>query len=67
MTEILLSSERFIKEVTSVSDNLAGKYLLPSLREAQEVALRGILGDCLLERLKEIDGVLRVRRVVTNT
>jgi len=54
MTEILLSSEKFIKSVTSVSDNLAGKYLLPSLREAQEVALRGILGDCLLERLKEI-------------
>ena len=39
MTEILLSSEKFIKEVTSVSDNLAGKYLLPSLLEAQEVAL----------------------------
>lgn len=54
MTEILLSSEKFIKSVTSVSDNLAGKYLLPSLREAQEVSLRGILGDCLLERLKEI-------------
>jgi hypothetical protein len=54
MTEILLSSEKFIKSVTSVSDNLAGKYLLPSLREAQEVALRGILGDCLLDRLKEI-------------
>lgn len=54
MTEILLSSEKFIKSVTSVSDNLAGKYLLPSLREAQEVALRGILGDGLLERMKEI-------------
>lgn len=54
MTEILLSSEKFIKSVTSVSDNLAGKYILPSLREAQEVGLREILGDCLLERMKEI-------------
>ncbi|MBR1575854.1 MAG: hypothetical protein IJ654_05320 [Bacteroidales bacterium] len=54
MTEILLCSEKFIKSVTSVSDNLAGKYILPSLREAQEIALRNILGDCLLERLKEI-------------
>lgn len=51
-TEILLTSEAFIKTVTSISDNLAGKYLLPSLREAQEVGLRSILGDCLLEALK---------------
>lgn len=50
--EILLSSEAFIKSVTSISDNVAGKYILPSLREAQEVGLRGILGDCLTDRLK---------------
>jgi len=54
MTEILLSSEKFIKSVTNVSDNLAGKYILPALREAQEIGLRGIVGDCLLTRLKEI-------------
>lgn len=52
MAEILLSSESFIKTTTNVSDNLAGKYILPSLREAQEVGLRGILGDCLLAALK---------------
>lgn len=52
MAEILLSSETFIKTTTNVSDNLAGKYILPSLREAQEVGLRGILGDCLLAALK---------------
>ena len=51
-TEILLTSEAFIKSITSISDNLAGKYLLPSLREAQEVGLRSILGDCLLDALK---------------
>lgn len=50
--EILLTSEAFIKTVTSISDNLAGKYILPSLREAQEIGLRGILGDCLLDALK---------------
>jgi hypothetical protein len=53
MTEILLSSESFIKSVSSISDNVAGKYILPSLREAQEIGLRGILGDCLLDALKE--------------
>lgn len=54
MKEILLSSEAFIKEVTNVSDNLAGKYILPSLREAQEIGLRGILGDALLDKLKDL-------------
>lgn len=54
MAEILLSSEKFIKKVTSVSDNLADKYILPSLREAQEVSLRGILGDALLNKLKNL-------------
>ena len=52
MAEILLSSEAFVKSVTSASDNLDGKYILPSLREAQEMGLRGILGDDLLEMLK---------------
>ena len=60
MAEILLSSEAFVKSVTSVSDNLSGKYILPSLREAQEIGLRGILGDDLLEKLKTLrkDGTL---------
>lgn len=50
--EILLSSESFIKSVTEISDNVAGKYILSSLREAQEVGLKGILGDGLLSTLK---------------
>lgn len=54
MAEILLSSEAFVKSVTSASDNLSGKYILPSLREAQEIGLRGILGDNLLSKLKEL-------------
>jgi hypothetical protein len=54
MAEILLSSEAFVKSVTSASDNLSGKYILPSLREAQEIGLKGILGDALLSKLKEL-------------
>lgn len=54
MAEILLTSESFVKGVTSISDNLAGKYLRPSIREAQDIGLRGILGDTLLERLKSL-------------
>ena len=54
MAEVLLSSEKFIKEVSNISDNLAGKFLLPSLREAQDVKLKMILGDALLQRIKAI-------------
>lgn len=52
--EILLSSESFIKSTTNISDNVAGKYILPSLREAQDVGLRRIIGDCLLRTIKEL-------------
>lgn len=54
MAEILLSSETFIKSVTNISDNVAGKYILSSLREAQEVGLKRIVGEKLLERLKSL-------------
>ena len=42
------------KSVTNVSDNLAGKYILPSIREAQEQGLKSILGDCLLSKVKHL-------------
>lgn len=54
MKEVLLTSERFVKDVTSISDNVAGKYLLPSIREAQDITLREIIGGALLTRLKEL-------------
>ena len=54
MAEILLTSEAFVKSVTNVSDNLAGKYILPSIREAQEQGLKGIIGDCLLSKVKHL-------------
>lgn len=53
-TEILLTSEAFVKGVTSISDNLAGKYLRPSIREAQDIGLREILGSALLRKLKDL-------------
>ena len=54
MAEVLLTSEKFVKDVTSISDNLAGKYLLPSIREAQDVKFRGIVGDTILAKLKAL-------------
>lgn len=56
MIEPLLTSEQFVKNISNISDNLAGKYLLPAIREAQEINLRGFLGDALLDKLKSIVG-----------
>lgn len=52
--EILLTSSTFVKSVSNLSDNVAGKYLMPSIREAQEIKLKGILGHALLERCKTL-------------
>lgn len=61
MGQVLLCSESFVKSVTAISDNISGKYIQPSLREAQENGLRGILGDALTDRLKGMvaDGSIR--------
>lgn len=52
--EILLTSSAFVKAVSNLSDNVAGKYLMPSIREAQEIKLKGILGHALLEKCKTL-------------
>ena len=52
MAEYLLTSEKFVKEISNISDNVAGKYILPSIREAQEIKLKSILGSCLLSAIK---------------
>ena len=54
--EILLTSEDYVKSVTNISDNLSGKYLLSAIREAQDIDLCGILGECLLAKLKALYG-----------
>ena len=54
MAEVLLISETFVKEVLSISDNVAGQYIRPSIREAQDIALRNIIGDNLLGKLKAL-------------
>lgn len=54
MAQILLTSEAFVKNITNISDNIDGKYLLSAIREAQEIRLRQIVGSALLEKLKDI-------------
>lgn len=54
MTEVLLTSETFVKSVTSISENMAGRFLRPSMLEAQEQGLRGIVGDAMMSKLKAL-------------
>ena len=54
MAEVLLISEASVKEVCSISENVAGQDIRPSVREAQNIALRNIIGDLLLEKLKAL-------------
>lgn len=47
MTNVLLIGEDYIKENTPVDDNVYGKYLLPAIREAQDMGLQSIIGGSL--------------------
>lgn len=51
MTKILLISEDFIKTNSNLNDNVWGDYLLPAIREAQDISLQSIIGECLYNRL----------------
>ena len=51
---VLLISEKAIKENSTLSDNCFPKYMLPAIKEAQEMGLQPILGSCLYERLLEL-------------
>ena len=51
MTKVLLISEDRFKEETPVSDNLFGKYLMPAIREAQDINLSQIIGENLLNEV----------------
>lgn len=51
---ILLCSETFLREQFEISDNLQSKFLLPSIREAQDIKYKAIVGECLYNRLLEL-------------
>jgi len=61
--DVLLISEDFLKNNTTLDWNLSGKYLLSAVKAAQDIELRSIIGRCLLEVLqqkvfdKEIDKI----------
>ena len=52
--DVLLISEDYIKSITNVSDNIAGEYLLPSIKLAQDIDLESTIGTQLLEKIQEL-------------
>ena len=54
MNKILLTSSTFVRTQTNVSDNLSDKYLMPAIREAQDIYFREIVGTSLLNKLCEL-------------
>lgn len=50
---VLLTSEKYIKENSGLDDNLFGKFLLPAMKEAQEIGLQQIIGTKLYKSLQK--------------
>ena len=53
MNNILLISEKTIKENSLVSNNVDGKYIQNAIRTAQDISLQPIIGEKLFKRLCE--------------
>ena len=51
MNKILLVSEDFVKTNSAINDNLWGKFLLPAIREAEDINLQTYLGECLYKTI----------------
>lgn len=51
MTRVLLISEDYVKTESALNDNVWGKFLLPSIREAQDINLSQIIGENLLNEV----------------
>lgn len=54
MNDILFTSPEFIRSVTIVSDNLQDKYILSSIREAQDIDFQQVVGSRLYKKLKAL-------------
>lgn len=50
---VLLTSSDYIKAHSGLNDNTYDKMILPALERSQDIGLTEILGECLVESLKE--------------
>lgn len=54
MTNILITSPDFIRLNSNISDNLNSKVLATAIREVQENELQEIIGEVMLDKLKNL-------------
>lgn len=54
MANVLLTNSNYIKSITNISDNVQDKYLFPTINEAQEINLKSVIGENLLNKLKDL-------------
>lgn len=52
--DILLISAQDVKDNSFIDNNIHDKYILASIREAQDIKYRGIIGSALLNKLKRL-------------
>lgn len=56
ISEILLTSENYVRSIINIDNNVESKFLLSSIREAQEIGLQGIIGTAMLNKIKQLIG-----------
>ena len=54
MNNVLLISEDTLKTYSNLNDSTFGKWILPAIREAQEMGLMPIIGECLYSKICEL-------------
>lgn len=54
MSKVLLISEKTLKTVTTINDNVSGMYILPAIQIAQDTDLETAIGPVLLHKLQDL-------------
>lgn len=52
-TKTLLTNESFIRQAGNLDDNIQSKFLLPAIRETQEIDFQSLIGENLYDSLIE--------------
>lgn len=59
-SNVLLTSEDYIKSTTNISENISGNYLLPAIKLAQDIELNEAIGTNLLRYLQMLVGTSNI-------
>lgn len=54
MQKVLLTSEAFIKGASNIDDNMQPKFLIPAIKESQDIDVQQVLGTPLLNKLCDL-------------